>query len=177
MKVSGFALAICAVAAAYGQTAPAKEPDTVQALLTEVRLLRQDIEGMTLASERVQIALFRLQTQETVAAHSAERLDSVRNRCSQVEKERRGFSDEIQRLEMAATAGSVDPGQTKASQANRLDDIKHGMERLNADLQSCQATESEATTRLRTDEAKLADAQGRIDRLDKELEKLGAGAK
>lgn len=45
---------------ALGQT-PEKAPDTLQALLVEVRQLRQDIEAMTAASQRVQIALYGLQ--------------------------------------------------------------------------------------------------------------------
>jgi hypothetical protein len=40
---------------------PVKETDTLQSLLAEVHQLRMDIEAMTVASQRVQIALYELQ--------------------------------------------------------------------------------------------------------------------
>jgi hypothetical protein len=59
---------------------PAKEVDTLQSLLVEVRQLRQDIESMTVASQRVQIALYGLQIQDAAVARAAQRLDDARNK-------------------------------------------------------------------------------------------------
>jgi hypothetical protein len=48
---------------------------------------------------------------------------------------------------------------------------------LTADAQTCKATESEAESQLRNDQVKLAGAQERIDRLEKELDKATAAGK
>ncbi len=51
---------LCVASGGLCQTPP-KEPETLQSLLVEVHRLRQDIEAMTVASQRAQIALSTLQ--------------------------------------------------------------------------------------------------------------------
>ena len=84
---------------------PAKEPDTLQSLLLEVHQLRQDIEAMMATSQRVQMALYSLQIQDSAVARSAQRLDNQRNKCSGEEQNRQHTLAEIQKLE-----GSLVPG-------------------------------------------------------------------
>jgi hypothetical protein len=45
------------------------------------------------------------------------------------------------------------------------------------EVQTCQATEAEASSQFRNDQAKLLDLQDRIARLDKALEQLGGTGK
>jgi hypothetical protein len=51
----------------FGQTTPS-ESQTLQALLLEVRQLRQDLQTTTVAAQRAQILLYRLQGQEAAVA-------------------------------------------------------------------------------------------------------------
>ena len=79
-KIAFIMVSLFAASAALCQT-PAKESDTLQSLLMEVHQLRQDIEAMTVASQRVQIALYTLQMQDAAVARTTQRLDEARNRC------------------------------------------------------------------------------------------------
>ncbi len=176
MKSMGLAVALLAAAVAFGQ-APAKEPDTLGALLAEVRQLRLDIEAMTLASQRVQIGLYNLQMQDAAVTRSSQRLDEVRRRCSDIENRHRDLTGEIRRMETEAASGTLEPGQTRELQAGVLEERKRILESLAADTQTCRVTESEAESQLRNDQAKLAGARERIDRLETELDKATATRK
>jgi hypothetical protein len=176
MKTCGLVMALFAAAVAFGQ-APAKEPDTLQALLAEVRQLRQDIEAMTVASQRAQIGLYNLQMQDAAVTRSRQRLDEVRQRCSALESRRGNDAGEMQRSETEVTSGTLEPGQTKELQAYVLAQRKRLLESETADLQTCRVTESEAESQLRNDEVKLAGAQERIDRSEKDLDKIAAAGK
>ena len=153
-----------------------KESDTLQALLAEVHQLRQDIEAMTVASQRVQIAMYALQMQDAAVARATQRLDDAHNRCSGLEADRAHKAAEIQRLEGGVTAGTLGDIDAKAVQS-ALPQWKSEVEAKTAELQACQDVEGEASGQLRNDQAKLADLQDRIDRLDKTLEKLATAGK
>ena len=63
------------------------EPDVLNALLTEVRGLRQAMEQMAVAGPRVQLALGRLQLQEQRVNTMIRRLETVREAAAKAEKE------------------------------------------------------------------------------------------
>jgi len=153
---------------------PAKEPDTLQALLAEVHQLRQDIEGMTLASQRVQIALYTLQMQDAAVARSAQRVDSAHNKCAGEESNRQHVAADVQRFENAVAAGTLAEPEARDVRA-RLAEMKATLEAQTASVQACQAAEADAASQLRNDQATLAEIRERINRLDRSLEQLGGG--
>jgi chromosome segregation ATPase len=155
---------------------PAKEPDTLRALLAEVHRLRQDIEGMTVAAQRVQIALYALQMQDAAVARSAQRLDGTRSKCVGAEDNRQHLVADIQRLESSLASGTVEQNEAAAGK-QRLSELKTHLDAQTAEVQACQAGEAEASTQLRNDQAKLFELQDRIARLDKALEQFGSTAK
>ena len=175
MKTITLAALLLAASNAICQT-PAKEPDTIQALLTEVRQLRQDIEAMTVASQRVQIALYTLRLQDAALTRSTQRVDNARNKCSGAEANRTHVAEAIQRFESALASGKLAEPETRDAQTI-LTQHKTELEQANLAVQSCQVVESEASSQLRTDQAKMSDLQDRIERLDKVLEKFGTTAK
>src|ERR1700678_2864526 len=97
MTKNAFVLVLFAVSTGRSQTP--EKPDILQSLLTEVHQLRQDIEAMTVASQRVQIALYALQMQDAAVARAAQRLDSARDRRSGAEANRDHTASAIQELE------------------------------------------------------------------------------
>jgi chromosome segregation ATPase len=155
---------------------PAKEPDTLQALLVEVRQLRQDIEAMTVASQRVQIALYALQMQDAAVARAVQRMDDARNKRSGAEANRDRTASAIQALESKLASGTLGEAEAKGLK-EELSQMKSQIEPLTAELQTLQAAEAEASSQLRSEQAKLADVQDRIGRLDKTLDKLAAAGK
>jgi chromosome segregation ATPase len=129
---------------------------------------------MTVASQRVQIALYALQMQDAAVARAALRQDSARNRCISLDDARQHTAAEIQRLE----AGLPSAPQNEAEAVKqRLAELKSHLDAQTSDVQTCQASEAEASTQLRNDQAKLLDLQDRIARLDKALEQFGSAGK
>lgn len=180
MRKIALAVVLSVIPVALCQT-PAQDPDTLRTLLAEVRQLRQDIEALTVASQRVQIALYSLQMQDAAVARAAQRVDEARNRCRGEEGGRQHTASEVQRLERAladlriapANAPGSSPGDLKELEA-RLAEMKSTLEGQVTAVQACQSTEGEASVALRNEQAKLAELQDRIERLDKGLAQLGA---
>ena len=154
----------------------AKDPDALQALLVEVRQLRQDIEGLTVASQRVQIALYGLQMQDAAVARMAQRMDDARNKRMGAEVGRDHLAGEIKKFEDTVTSGTLNDSDSKAVQ-QRLVQLKSELERSTAEVQAREAAEAEASSQLQREQAKLGEIQDRIERLDKVLEKMGVPAK
>lgn len=175
IKIASLAALAFAASGAFCQTPP-KDQETMEALLTEVRQLRQAIESMTGASQRVQIALYSLQMQDGAAARAAQRLDEVRNKCSVKEADRAHFAAEVQRLESTDVSRLTDKGEAEAIR-QILPERKRELESKTAELQSCQGTEAEALNQFRTEQGKLTELQDRIARLDAALAKFGGDAR
>jgi len=157
---------------AFCQT-PAKEPDTLQQLLSEVHQLRKDLEAVTIASQRVQIALYSLQIQDTAVARATLRLDEVRKKCAAVENERLHLVSLVQDIESAGP-GKIPEPELKAMR-DQIGQFKRDAEMKSTESQNCQATESQTSGQLRSEQAKLTELQERIGRLDKALDKLAPG--
>jgi chromosome segregation ATPase len=175
MQKTAFFASIFFAASAFCQTS-AKEPETLQALLSEVNQLRQDIEGMTVASQRVQIALYSLQMQDAAVARSAQRMDGAHTRCLDADQGRQHTTSEIQRMEGSLAAGTLPQNEAEAAK-QRVNDLKRQLDAQTAQYQACQAGEADASTQLRNDQAKLLELQDRISRLDKALEQFGGAVK
>lgn len=153
---------------------PPNGSDALQSLMSEVHQLRMDIEAMTVASQRVQIALYRLQIEDAAVARAAQRVDTVHDRCTNAENARQHTAADVQRFETALASGSVQESETKQLQP-RLAELKSMLDTQTAEAQTCQASEAEASGQLQHEQAKLSEMQERIDRLDKTLEKVSGG--
>jgi len=81
-----------------GQTAPT-DSQTLQALLVAVRQLRKDLQTTTVASQRVQILLYRMQLQQSAVARAQSRLDDVNAKLAQTRAGLRHFTSETERAE------------------------------------------------------------------------------
>jgi chromosome segregation ATPase len=156
--------------------AQSKEPDTIQSLLSEVHQLRQDIEAMTVASQRVQIALYAWQMQEAAVGRTTQRLDDARNRCKGEDAARLRLATEVQLLESRSASSNMADPEVKSAQAN-LPRVKAMLDAQAIAVQTCEATAVDMANQLRNEQAKLAELQDRIDRLDKTLEQLTAAGK
>ena len=153
--------------AGFGQTPPA-DSQTLQALLAEMRQLRQELRTTTVAAQRVQIFLYRLQIQEGAVERAQRRVDEARSTLSQTQ------------LEMKMTAYTIKEIEDKVSNAQnsierkRQEDLlakfKAELESQQNSEQQSQARESEAEQDLKTEQAKLNALQDQLDRLDKSLE-------
>src|SRR5882672_6378351 len=94
---------------AFGQS-----PDTVltQTLITEIRALRQEIQATTVTAQRVQIVLYRLQSQSALLAVAQQRLDAARTRMIEIVSHHKHIDDEI-RLYEAGLRTETDAAKKK----------------------------------------------------------------
>ena len=163
------AIALLIATAAWAQTA---SPDTqaLQALVAEIRQLRQDMQATTLATQRVQIVLYRLQTQTALVTRASSRLDDARSSLGNAQSDKKTIADRLPQMEESAK--SVQDPKERKNMEDAVVGTKMQLERLAADEQRLQARAIDAETQFRTEQNKLADLQDQLDRLDKLLDSL-----
>jgi chromosome segregation ATPase len=152
----------------FGQTTPG-DSQTLQALLSEVRLLRQDLRTTTVAAQRSQILIYRLQGQEAAVGRASQRLDEAREKLARTQDARKQAAVEVKRLEDFVSNTENPPTQRKALE-NRLSELKTRLESLGSEEQQHQSREIDAEQQLRAEEVRLGDLRDQLDRLDKALE-------
>src|SRR6266700_3538896 len=105
-------------AACFGQTTPG-DSQTLQALLSEVRQLRQDLQTTTIAAQRAQILIYRLQGQEAAVARASQRLDEAREKLARIQDERKHVATDVKQQEEV-----------------RLSDLRDQLDRLDKALEN-----------------------------------------
>jgi pyocin large subunit-like protein len=83
---------------AFGQTA-STDSQTLQALLAEVRQIRLELRTMTIAAQRSQILIYRLQGQEASVARASQRLDEAREKLARTQDVRKHVAAEVKQTE------------------------------------------------------------------------------
>jgi chromosome segregation ATPase len=163
------AIALLIATAACAQTA---SPDTqaLQALVAEIRQLRQDMQATNLATQRVQIVLYRLQTQTALVTRASSRLDDARSSLGNLQSDKKTIADRLPQMEESAK--SVQDPKERKNMEDAVVGTKMQLERLAADEQRLQSRAIDAETQFRTEQNKLADLQDQLDRLDKLLDSL-----
>ncbi len=152
--------------AVFGQT-PSTDSQTLQALLAEVRQLRQELRTTTVAAQRVQVLLYRLQIQEAAVARAERRVDEARSALSQTQAEVKMAASSIKDTEDKVT--NAQNAVERKRQEDLLAKLKAYLESQQNSAQQSQTKESEADQDLRTEQAKLNALQDQLDRLDKSL--------
>lgn len=145
------------------------DSQTLQALLSEVRQLRQELRTTTIAAQRSQILIYRLQGQEATVARASQRLDEAREKLARTQDERKHLTADAKQTEDFVNNTDNPATQRKAFE-NRLSQLKTRLETLEGDEQQNQTREIESEQLLRAEEVKLSDLHDQLDRLDKTLE-------
>jgi hypothetical protein len=155
-----------------GAAAQTASPDTqaLQAMVAEIRQLRLDMQATTIATQRVQIVLYRLQLQTALATSAASRLDDARTSHGKAQSELKRVSGIIPMMEEEVRS-APDAAQRKIRE-DTLTQTKINIERSVADEQRLQSREIDAETQYRAEQAKLTELQDQLDRLDKLLDSL-----
>src|SRR6266481_5236990 len=85
-----------------GQSA-STDSQTLQALLAEVRQLHHELQTTTLAAQRAQILLYRLQAQQSVVRRMQERVDDTRSKLAQIHAEQKRLTCAVKQYEDSAS--------------------------------------------------------------------------
>ena len=160
---------------ALGQTI-SKDSQTLGALLTEVRQLRQDFEATALVTHKLQILLYRLQTQDTTVARLSRRVDDAHAEVNQLKNERDKLAADIKQHEDFVSSNLNASGDRKAVE-DALPGLKEKLASLDDQLQQAQIEESTAQDQLRSQQARLERLEADFDRLEKSFETSQAHAK
>ena len=164
---SALLLPFFTAAVAFAQTLP-QDGQLTQALLAEIRLLRQDLQSTAVAIQRVQLVMFRMQTATSALNRATQHLDDARNRCIYVQPQRKMLTVQVEQAESRQrTAQTADSrvGEEIARQ-------KGNLEVLAVQEQQCQSTLLDAESQFRTKQAKMNEIQDQFDKLDRDLADL-----
>ena len=155
--------------AAFCQGGP---PDTqvTQALLNEVRQLRNDLHITAITMQRVQIVMARLQAQAQMVSRATQRLDEVRNRCSTTQQDEKRLTVLIEQNEPRLLS-TQDPIEKKRME-DAIAQIKANLAQVSTQEQNCRQQEGEAEIALRAEQVKMDGFQDQLDKLDKTLASL-----
>jgi valyl-tRNA synthetase len=155
-------------AATFGQAA-SSDSQTLQALLTEVRALRQDLLVSLARVQSAQILLSRLQIQEVALTRASQHLDETRSKLAEVQVVQKSEAAEIKRFEDATSAGE---------NAEQSKDLQEEINRAKSDLEAStnleqqrQAAQNEAEQQLQTEQNKLNTLEAQLDELVRSLDK------
>jgi len=160
---------------ALGQTI-SKDSQTLGALLTEVRQLRQDLEATALVTHKLQILLYRLQTQNTTVTRLSRSVEDAHAEVNQLKNERDKLAADIKQQEDFASSNLNASGDRKAVE-DALPGLKEKLASLDDQLQQAQKEESTAQEQLRSQQAKLERLEADFDRLEESFESSRAPAK
>ena len=144
----------------------------LRALLEEVRLLRHDLQTTTVAAQRVQIALYRLQLQDAAVDRASSQAENARSRLADTVAERKRVAAQVEQLDDKA-AHTEDAHERKMIEEEVLPDLKRSLERLAPEEQQGQAKVIEAENRLKAEQAKLDSLHALLDQLDQALQNIG----
>lgn len=155
---------------ALAQSAPA-DSQTLQALLAEVRQLRQDLHTTTVAAQRAHILLYRLQAEESAVTRATQRLDDARLKLSETQSNRRNMTAQLKRFEDLERR--ADNPQQRRQSAEVVPSLKSRIEALGEEEQQRQTRQIEAEEQLRLAQARLSELQGQLEQLENSLRDSG----
>lgn len=158
----------------HGQAASGSDSQTLQELLKEMRLLRQDLRTVTATSERAQVVLSRLQTQQTAVGGAQQRLDAAQERLSQAQTRRRDLENEIKHYTDLDNEDSTPDATQRQRIEQYLTRAKASVDEASADEQAQQSSTMQARDKLQIEQGKLDALQSELDQLDKVLAQMAS---
>jgi chromosome segregation ATPase len=148
---------------ARGQATPTESP-TLQAVLAEIRQLRQDLQTSAIAARRAQILIYRLHVQEAAVARASQRLDEAKSSIEQFRGRRKYQELEIKRCE--DMRDRTENAAQRQQLVDAITELKAQMEAFAPEEQEVQMRETELEQQSRIEQAKLGQLEDELDRLD-----------
>ena len=148
--------------AAFAQAAPS-DAQALQALLTEVRALRQELHASLNRTQSMQILLARFQVQEGVVTKASDRLNESRQKVLDIHMHQKGQAVEAKRLE--DELNSAETPQQQADLQERIKRVKSELDLAGDIAQQQQTTEIQAEQQLRDERDRLGAIEGQLDEL------------
>jgi hypothetical protein len=155
--------------AAWAQTADS-DSRVLQSLLTEVQQLRIAIERSTLLGTRTQLAISKLQMQETRASQLERELVSVREESSSIASEKARLSDSLKQAEEARTSPQFSSPESRSDLESRIRQMKLAIDDYTARETRRAAREGELASQAQAAQSEVADSRSRIAEMERALD-------
>ena len=155
---------------ALSQSSQTDSP-TLRALLEEVRLLRQDLHTTTVAAQRVQIALYRVQLQDAAVARAARLVEEAHSKLTGLAADHMHWVAAIEQSERQRDQAQ-DFQQRRQIEEEAIPQAKKFLERTSYDEEQQQARTNEAESQLKAEQVKLDALHSLLDQLDQALENV-----
>ena len=153
--------------------AQSNDSQTLQAILQELRQLRNDLAGTTVVAQRVQILLYRLQLQGDAVKNAAQRHDQTVAKVNDAEKARLDAANGLRTLEEKLASLGGNDSQRRAIEA-QVSEMKRRVEMWTHDESDRRAAEIAVGSDLKREQAMLADLQQKLDELERQLQSYAA---
>jgi chromosome segregation ATPase len=169
-RLSFLLLVLAVVSSPAMEQTNSKDSQTLQALLTEVRQLRQEFEAKVVVGHKMQVLIYRLQTQNTTVTRLSRSVDDAHAEVNQLKNERDKLAADIKQHEDFVSSDLNASGDRKAVE-DAIPGLKEKLASLDDQLQQAQKEESTAQEQLQSERAKLDSLEAEFDRLEKSFEK------
>jgi hypothetical protein len=154
-------LAVSLAGTAFGQAGAPAQQDTLQALLTEVRQLRQTL-----------VVIQRLAVQQQHVEALSRQLDQVREQIARSAQESNALAAALA-ANGARLAKEQQSGAVRHDIEDEIKKVKVGMEEKAVLDQQQQARESQLAGQLQAEQAKLNELNDRLDGLERAMQPAG----
>lgn len=148
------------------------DSQTIKALLDEVRQLRLVLQRNSLATYRAQVTLERLKFQQARVDQLFKEQADLQNRIKEVERNLPVLSNQAGELEKLLAVAATPTERNEREMMIRA--IKGELENEKQRLQDWREREPQIAARLQTEQAKLAELNDNLDKLERELESAAA---
>lgn len=149
------------VGTAAAQTKPT-DSQNLEAILGEIRQLRQNLRTATMAAQRAQILVYRFQMQDAVVRHLQDRIEDTRSKLAQIQHEEKRLTTAAKQMEQS---------QDQSESPKDKKELEDTIARIKAGVENQSNLEQKTQARLiRIEQAKLSTLQDEFERLDKKLQ-------
>ena len=166
-RISMLFLAVALRAACSDAPAATSDSQTTQAMLTEIRELRQDLQNLAATIQRVAIVVYRHQGQAAMLDRVEQRLENARSMCKNAEANQKQTAHQIEETEKKLRNSQGPSDETR--QEDWLANLKSSAEIFSVQAQQCQAEQIDAEAQYRTEQAKMNELENQLDQLDRAL--------
>jgi DNA repair exonuclease SbcCD ATPase subunit len=156
------------VASAEAQTSRDRDEGTLQALLQEVRLLRQTLQRFNLSAHRSQRIVERIRARGERAARLARQVEEVREEIGGIEVHLNQAGEREAALD-AQIQQATDPDQRRQLEAEKKE-MRYAQDEQRQRLERLKERESATLSEVQKEERTLGELEARLEALDREIE-------
>ncbi len=159
---------VMAMVPAVAQHTPA-DSQTLRDILAELRQLRRELHTTTVTAERIQIALYRMQLQDSAVAKATKTADDAHSKLDSITSERKRVAATVEQWQNALDNDTQPENEHKSMQRS-LPGLKARLEQLTTDEGQWQSKSTEADSQLVREQLKLENLHNILDELDAALQ-------